>query len=310
MTEQSSDLAATLNARTIAVQLEIKKLGVRKKVAPTVIKVRDQAEDKTDPDALRVSKELISCDQYDAIVTLDSAFRSRLMKRALPSMLRRGVYLVPIDLIEKIDREIRIYQQTRAMLVDQFVQAYGAAVQDAKTRLSTLFDPSDYPPAEDVRAAFDVRVQYVSFDVPANLERLSATVFERERSKLQASMQSAADEVRTYLRKGLLDLVAHLHERLTPDPATGKPKIIQERTVEGFQDWLSLFEYRNVTDDAELEQLVKKCRQALDGADAPSLRKDDKYREQLSAEMAGVKESLGKMIVDRPARKFAWDDAA
>lgn len=310
MTEQSKNLAATLTARTIAVQLEIKRLGVRKRVPTTVIKVRDQAEEKTDPDALRVSKELISCDQYDAIITLDSAFRSRLLKRALPSMLRRGVYLVPIELIEKIDREIRIYQQTRDMLVSQFVEAYGAAVQDARARLSTLFDPSDYPPAEDVRRAFEVRVQYVSFDVPANLERLSATVFERERSKLQASMQSAADEVRTYLRKGLLDLVAHLHDRLTPDPATGKPKIIRESTVESFQDWLSLFEYRNVTDDAQLEQLVKQCRRALDGADAPSLRKDDKYREQLSAEMAGVKDSLGKMIVDRPARKFAWDDAA
>jgi hypothetical protein len=310
MTDQSSDLAATLSARTIAVQLEIKRLGVRKKVPTTAIKVRGQTEETTDPDALRVSKELISCPEYDAILSLDSAFRSRLLKRAVPSMLRRGVYLVPVDLIERIDREIRAYQTTRETLVDTFVLVYGAAVDDAKARLSTLFDPADYPPKDDVRRAFDVRVQYVSFDVPASLERLSATVFERERSKLQASMQSAADEVRTYLRKGLLDLVAHLHDRLTPDPATGKPKIIRESTVESFQDWLSLFEYRNVTDDAELEQLVNQCRRALDGADAPSLRKDDKYREQLSAEMAGVKDSLGKMIVDRPARKFAWDDAA
>ncbi len=310
MNEPEGDVVATLNARTIAVQLEVKRLGVRKKVPTTVIKVRDQLDQTTDPDALRVSKELINCAEYDAIVTLDAAFRSRLLKWALPSMLRRGVYLVPVDLIDKIDREIRVYQQSREALVESFVRAYGSAVEDARARLSTLFDSADYPPEEDVRRAFDVRVQYVSFDIPANLKRLSEAVFERERNKLQASMQSAADEVRTYLRQGLLDLVAHLQDRLTPDPTTGKPKIVQARTVEGFQDWLSVFESRNVTDDKQLAALVGKCRRLLTGVDASAIRKDQTFRDQLSGQLCEVKDSLSKMVVDRPCRKFAWDDAA
>ena len=305
-----SNIATTIDKRTVAIQLEVRKLGVRRKVPSSVVRIRDQSEEQTDPAALCVSKQLLACKEYDAIAALDAGFKNRLLRFALPSMLRRGVYLIPIDFVDRVDAEIRAYERARRELVEQLVGVYARAVDEARERLSTLFDPGDYPPEEAVREAFTVRVQYIAIDVPANLRRLNAAVFDREVKKLRESMQVAAEEVRTYLRKGLLDLVEHLGERLSPDPATGKPKILQERTVQNLSEWLSLFDGRNVTNDEELSKIVAQCRQAVSGVDVTMLRKDEQYREKLSTELGRIKDSLSPMIAERPVRKFAWDDAA
>jgi hypothetical protein len=233
--------------------------------------------------------------------------RTWLGKRALPSPIRRGTYLVPIALVEEVDGKIGEYQERRAGLVAQFLAAYDASVADAKKRLNGLFDATDYPGAEKVRAAFYVDVRYLAFGVPEKLEGIRKDIFEREKAKAEAQWKDASDEVRQAMRVGLADIVDHMVERLQGN-GDGKPKVFRDTLVENMADYLGLFDPRNITDDSQLAQLVERCRNVLDGVDADALRASDAIRAKVKSGMQEVQAVLGTMVIDRPARRIVLED--
>jgi hypothetical protein len=287
--------------RAICLSLTVGCLGTRRKVPATSVQV------EADRDMLHVSKAILESKELDAIKTLDGELRTWLGKRALPSPFRRGTYLVPIALVEEVDGKIGEYQEKRAGLVARFLAAYDASVEDAKKRLNGLFDVSDYPGAEKVRAAFYVDVRYLAFGVPEKLEGIRKDIFEREKAKAAASWKEASEEVRQALRAGLADLADHLVERLQGN-GDGKPKVFRDTLVENMTDYLDLFDPRNVTDDTQLAQLVERCRNILDGVDADALRSSAAIRTKVRDGMTQVQGALDAMVIDRPARRIVLED--
>jgi hypothetical protein len=287
--------------RAICLSLTVGCLGTRRKVPATSVQV------EADRDMLHVSKAILESKELDAIKTLDGELRTWLGKRALPSPFRRGTYLVPIALVEEVDGKIGEYQEKRAGLVARFLAAYDASVEDAKKRLNGLFDVSDYPGAEKVRAAFYVDVRYLAFGVPEKLEGIRKDIFEREKAKAAASWKEASEEVRQALRAGLADLADHLVERLQGN-GDGKPKVFRDTLVENMTDYLDLFDPRNVTDDTQLALLVERCRNILDGLDADALRSSAAIRTKVRDGMTQVRGALDTMVIDRPARRIVLED--
>ena len=82
-----------------------------------------------------------------------------------------------------------------------------------------------------------------------------------------------------------------------PPGEDGKPKQFKKSSVDGFKDFLTNFEGRNVTDDADLSRLVDQARRILDGATIESLRRDEPIRERLLASFEEVKASVAPMVV-------------
>ena len=70
----------------------------------------------------------------------------------------------------------------------------------------------------------------MTFDTPRRLKAISAEIFKQEAEKARAKLESVAGECQQAMRAGLLDLVEHLAERLTPGE-DGKPKRLHETTV-------------------------------------------------------------------------------
>lgn len=287
--------------RAVCLSLAVGCLGTRRKVSSSNIQV------DADKDLLHVSKAILESDELDAIKTLDGEMRAWLAKRALPSPFRRGTYLIPIDLVEQVDGKIVEYQEKRRFLADAFLAVYDKSVEDAKKRLNGLFDASDYPSDERVRAAFYVDVRYLAFGVPAKLEGIRKDLFEREKAKAEAQWREASEEVRQALRAGLADVVDHMVERLQGN-GDAKPKVFRDTLVENMTDYLDLFDPRNVTDDTQLAQLVERCRKTLDGVDANALRASDAIRTKVRDGMAQVQSVLDTMVIDRPARRIVLED--
>jgi hypothetical protein len=287
--------------RAVCLSLTVECLGTRRKVPASSVQV------EADKDMLHVSKAILESKELDAIKTLDGEMRTWLGKRALPSPFRRGTYLIPLDLVEQVDTKIGEYQEKRAALVAQFLAAYAAAVEDAKKRLNGLFDASDYPGDEKVRAAFYVDVRFLAFGVPEKLEGIRKDIFEREKAKAQAQWKEASEEVRQALRAGLADLVDHMAERLQGN-GDGKPKVFRDTVVTNLTEFLDTFAPRNITDDAQLGQLVDRCRNVLDGVDADALRSSAAIRTKVRDGMAQVQATLDGMVIDRPARRIVLED--
>lgn len=103
------------------------------------------------------------------------------------------------------------------------------------------------------------------------------------------------------------ELVKHMRDRLKDGPE-GKPLRFKETTVSNLVDFLGTFDFRNVTDDAELKGLVEKAREMLVGVSADDLRTTSGVRAKVQQGMADLAAELDTMIVKKPGRKFRFNE--
>lgn len=278
--------------RAVCLSLEIHKPGNRRKVSSS------QVETDADKSMINVSKLLLDSAEYKAISRHDGEVRQWLYSRALPGPFRAGVYLIPHELVLDVDTHLREAGAAREELIDAFMLAYPSLESEAAAKLGSLYDPKDYPEESLLRAAFSVHWSYFAFQTPDTLRRISTQLFERERDKAAASWVDATKEVREALRAGFAELVDHMAERLTGD------KVFRNSLVENFRDFLSTFDFRNITDDADLRALVTRAGQLLDGVNPDTLRKEEGLRDAVARGMAEINASLDTMIVNRPKRRL------
>jgi hypothetical protein len=201
-----------------------------------------------------------------AIRALDGDVRHFLYDMCLPFDV--GIHLLPLCLVETVEEKLREFKEKRGDLVESFLSAYPRLCREAAGRLRTLYNPTDYPPVDDVRSRFTFTWQYVSYGVPEQLREISARFFEEEREKAVVAMSEACTEIQQVMRASLLELVNHLHDRLS-DQADGKPQRLRESTLAKLRGFLATFDMRNVVDDKEQ---VEKARSLLDGVSTDALR--------------------------------------
>ena len=257
---------------------------------------------------INVSKQLLDSPELAAIGRLDGDIRGYLYRLCLPSMMKSGVYLLPVTLIEEVEAKLQSYKRQREYLIAQFIGTYAAAKAEAETRLRGVYDESDYKPAERVQAAFVMDWQYVSFATPGKLANISASFFEQEKAKMAGKIAEATDEVRQVLRAAMQEMVGHMVDRLSP-AADGSKKIFRNTCVENLAEFLRTFDARNITGDDDLKALTDRAACLLQGIDAGKLRDSEPLRAGVQSSMAEIKAKLDTMlVVDGAKRMISFDE--
>ncbi|HET9215775.1 MAG TPA: DUF3150 domain-containing protein [Terriglobia bacterium] len=294
-----TDSGADLAKKTVCIKVRLSSMGNTRKVSTA------QIEADADKDLLRVSKQLVDSAELKAITRFDGEIRRFLYNICLPFEI--GIHLVPIAALETVEHRLRQFAEERRQLVHAFLCAYPSLCQDAARRLRGLYDPADYPPVEDVTREFGFSWQYVSFGVPDQLKAISGEVWEQEREKAAQRMAEASAEIQTVLRESMTKLVQHMADRLKEGP-DGKPLRFKETTVSNLIEFLTNFEFRNVTDDNELQSLVAQARQLLHGVSADDLRTTGDLRTNVQQGMAEIAAQLDTMLMRIGGRKFRFDE--
>ena len=101
----------------------------------------------------------------------------------------------------------------------------------------------------------------------------------------------------------LSSLVSHLTERLTGE-VDGKPKIFRDSATGNLLEFFDRFRSLNVRSNEQLDALVERARQIVQGVDPQELRDQRTLRQQVSTELAAVRTSLDELLVDRPRRNL------
>jgi hypothetical protein len=206
-----------------------------------------------------------------------------------------------------MEGKLRDFAEARDGLVQAFLHAYPVLCHEAAQRLRSLYNPSDYPPAEYVARQFTFTWQYISFGVPDHLREISTKIWQDEREKAAQVMAEAGREIQQVLRTAMAELVKHMRDRLKDGP-DGKPFRFKESTVSNLVDFLGTFDFRNVTDDGELKAVVDRARQVLAGISTEDLRTTGDVRAKVQQGMADLATELDTMIVKKPARKFRFNE--
>jgi len=294
-----SDPGIDLAKKTVCIKVRLSMMGNTRKVSTA------QIEADADKDLLRVSKQLMDSEELKAISRFDGEIRRYLYNICLPFDI--GIHLLPIAALQTVEQRLRDFAEDRRQLVDAFLAAYPSLCQEAAKRLRGLYNPADYPPAEDVAREFGFSWQYVSFGVPDQLKAISQDVWEQEREKAAQRMAEASSEIQTVLRESMAKLVQHMADRLKEGP-DGKPLRFKETTVSNLIEYLANFEFRNVTDDGELQALVAQACELLNGVDADDLRTTGDLRTRVQQGMADIAAQLDTMLTRTGGRKFRFNE--
>jgi hypothetical protein len=293
------DPGVDLARKTVCIKVRISTMGNTRKVSTS------QIEADADKDLLRVSKHLLDSAELKAIGRFDGEIRRFLYGICLPFEI--GIHLLPVAALEVVEERLRQFLTDRAELVKAFLAAYPSLCQDAAKRLRGLYNPADYPPVDDAAREFGFSWQYVSFGVPDQLKGISQEVWEQEREKAAQRMAEASSEIQQVLRQSMADLVAHMAERLK-EGADGKPLKFKQSTVSNLVEFLSNFSFRNVTDDQELQSLVTRARELLQGVEADELRTAGDLRVRVQAGMTSISAALDGMMQRSGGRKLRLGD--
>ncbi len=294
-----TDPAVDVAKKTVCIKVSLSTMGNTRKVSTS------QIEADADKDLLRVSKQLVDSAELRAISRFDGEIRRFLYNICLPFEI--GIHLLPIAALETVEQRLRQFAEDRKQLVNAFSAAYPSLCQGAAKRLRGLYNPADYPPVEDIAREFGFSWQYVSFGVPDQLKAISRDVWEQEREKAAQRMAEASAEIQVVLRESMAKLVQHMADRLKEGP-DGKPLRFKETTVSNLVEFLTNFEFRNVTDDHELQALVAEGRQLLQGVSADDLRTTGDLRTKVQQGMADIAAQLDTMLMRTGGRKFRFDE--
>lgn len=108
----------------------------------------------------RYNKQLIDKAHLVEIDRLSNQLRAFHYQHTLP-WAEEGARLLPTKLFLTYQSGIFDLREKRDRAVEQFLTTYPQLVNDARSRLNTMFDPADYPSVEKLREKFGVDVEYM-----------------------------------------------------------------------------------------------------------------------------------------------------
>jgi len=300
--------AEEMMVRTVVLVLTFSGIGNRRKVDTSQIELANKSKDaEVDKEWLNLTKKLIDAEELEAISSLDGEARRFVETRALPSTIKRGVYLLPTVLVEEVNAKLKEYQQKRKPLVGTLVSKLKTLKTEAKARLKQLYDEADYPTPEQLNAAFVLTWRYLYVDSAKNLESVSKEIYDEERKKAEASWAETRETIKLLLRSEMKTMVDHLVERLEPNEH-GEKKSFRESSIDKMMDFLNVLPNRNIVNDEQLQILAEQAKSLITKTDVSMLRSDDTVRNYVRHGFETIQALLNPMVAEKPHRRLIIED--
>ena len=143
--------------------------------------------------------------------------------------------------------------------VEKFVSVYPSLVEEAKKNLNGMFNSLEYPSQEKIKEKFYFNVDIEP--IPCGKDfRVSLSKEEMEKIKIETDnrVKEAEQLAIKNLWQRLAEPIRHIAEKLKE-----KDSIFRNSMIENLNDVLNIIPDLNLTEDKELENIVKECREKL-----------------------------------------------
>jgi len=210
-----------------------------------------------------------------------------------------GIRLIRQDDVPTFSVQFTTLKAELQEAVEALNDRYGELRRAARTRLGRLFSESDYP--SSLTGLFDVSYDFPSVEPPRYLRQLSPQLYEQESARIAARFDEAVQLAEQAFVGELDKLVSHLTERLS-GTVDGQPKVFRDSAVENLLDFFDRFRHLNIRSNEQLDDLVGRARNVVQGVEPQQLRDNQTLRQQVASQLASVQSALDGMLVDRPRR--------
>ena len=301
-TSPSQQLRSTM----AAVRVSFTWMGTQKTLTP---EQRAQAAEAFDADGqlLSAGKKLLDTKHtaFRAVTAVRGKIDAYWKGITLP-FPEPGIRLIKHDQVEGFDAQMADYRTELDDAVANLDRHYGELRRAAAERLGSLYNPSDYP--ETLVGLFGLNWDFPNVEPPDYLVQLSPALYEQERARVAARFEEAVELAERAFTEEFARLVAHLCERATD--TDGEAKVFRDSAVENLAGFFERFRSLSVRSNEGLDQLVAEAQRAVRGVGAQELRDSGALRRNVAAQLAGVRESLDAMLVDRPRRRILRQSGA
>lgn len=191
-----------------------------------------------------------------------------------------GTYMINRKSISEAEQILTEGATFVAARVEELVQRLDVVIEKRREELGKFFRRADYPTADEVREAYHVDWNYVSFGSPENLEEVDAAVARNAEDRWNEKLSRAYDDVVVGLREAAALVMRELAEKLKPN-SLGYAKALQPEALAGLQGLLQRLPVLNVTGDVALEDALAHVGGLAEGLDVETLRKAPAVRNLL-----------------------------
>lgn len=239
-------------------------------------------------DAARVNKHIVPKEMLKDLISAQSALRQYVYKNTLPwgdnadRLLPSARYFDFMEgyrvLAEAFKEAVRVFIEDR----------YPGVKSRAQFHQGALFDPNDYPHADDLWRRFYVGVSVAPVatgdDFRVDMDDETVETLRRE---LEADMAERVKGAVLALKERLAKTLGHFVEKLTADDA-----IWRNTALTNLQSLVETLPALNVTNDADIAAAYDTLKTTVLGWEADALRKNANDRKSVASDARSVLDDL------------------
>lgn len=188
-----------------------------------------------------------------------------------------GARLLPTRSFQKYTDEMRALNQADERLRDAFIAMYPTLVLNAKARLGTMYDPEDYPSADEVLGKFSVKLTFTPVPDAADFRlEVSDEIADELRTQLVSEQDAKFQNAMRDCYKRVESVVTTLSKTLRKE----EPRIFAS-LVGNARELVECMTNLNVANDADLEA-VRASLDAMLPASSDALKNNPDLRKRVA----------------------------
>jgi hypothetical protein len=288
-----------LKESTLATRVKFHWLGVNRKMEQGW-KSEMAKMIEADEDSLSIQKRIFNMKipVLKEMTKIRNSIKEYWDKATLP-YIEEGVRLLKKDDLEEFNNTMKDWQEELNKAAHSVQNGREDIIDEAKSRLGKAFNPDNYP--DNLATLFGIEWSFPSLEPPEFIAKLNPKLYEEERQKAEARLKEAVELAEQAFLQEMKGLIEHLHEKLSPGP-DGSKKQFKESSVKNLHEFFERFQHLNFGSNEEIENLVQEAKAMVAGVSADDLRKSDLLRSDIAQELAGLKEKITPLVVQKPRR--------
>ena len=236
------------------------------------------------PDAARVNKHLVPKESLSEVVMAANGVRSHFWAGTLPWKDNGDRLIVRQRYMKFIEEHENLVGGFNERVGEFIASKYPTAMEQAEFRMGALFNPADYPSANDLRRRF-----YINLDIDG-----VATAYDYRLETNDAAIQARVTKAMADLWARLAKPLEHFADKM------GSDEIFRDTTINNLRDIVAAIPEFNFADDPNLERIRQEIDKTLLIYQPADLRKDKDVRavaadqaKDIMSQMAGFMRAFG-----------------
>lgn len=214
---------------------------------------------------------------------------------------QHGLRLINRERVQSFNDDFAAYQNRLTIAVDELEAVLPGLIDAQQSKLGQLFSRSDYP--QSVEGLYELSYDVHDINPPSYLAQLDPNLFREQMQRAQDRIQHSISLLENEFLSEMQKFVEQLVNGLSKTEA-GKRKSVRESSITKLNEFFDRFSELNLNSSGQLNTLVTRAREAMNGRGLSDLRTNDGVRDDVRAQLAAIQGEVDRMIETRTGRQF------